>query len=213
MKPILITLTALALAVALLTAPWTAVDTRAAAPTSPGGTAAPALPAQSLFCGKTLSQWMERYWQWAMGGNQPVDHIGNVWFLPMPAENNHRDVTLKAGQAFVLPVIVWLRLEYPDGSVDPEMEPDQFSAVVTLDGRPLIDSENDSRYYFPLTKFNPPIPYYWDGVYVGDVIDVQGIGFVHAPLPVGVHTLTLHSELDDPWGGVYDNTWTITVKP
>jgi hypothetical protein len=238
MKPILFTLTALALAVTLLTVPWSTFDTWAAEPPSPpppcppghGECAPPMLPPQTQYYGKTLAWWMERYWQWYYGGDQTEDHIGDVRFMPLPegtaddgtgtyedpvTYTGHLDVTLKADEAFVLSTIVWLGAHYTDGSVDPVLDPSDFLCVVTLDGRTLINQKNDRKYYFPVTLFHPPIDISsWGDPFVS--IDyVQGIGFIEPPLSPGVHTLTLHSESMDQglnFWVVYENTWTITVK-
>jgi hypothetical protein len=60
-----------------------------------------------------------------------------------------------------------------------------------------------------------------------EAVYAQGVGFVHPPLSVGVHTIALESELrvppsplffnlnvyPDGFGVHFFNTWTITVTP
>jgi len=190
-------------------------------------------PGQSKAYGKSLTEWTTLYLEWYLGGYQP-DHVGKVQFLPLPNGEQESgtgtpmdpavyvgelNVTLKPGTPFVLPVAVWYGAKYEDGSVDPVL-PDavftQSDVLVTVDGKTTIDSDRDdlTKYYVPVTEFDPMIPFPAPPV-VG-VVFFQGLGFVPPPLSVGTHTITLSSEIIiDPSIGLsvrYENTWYITVK-
>jgi hypothetical protein len=184
-------------------------------------------PPQSNVFGKSLSEWMELYFTWALGGDQ-ADHVGHVEFLPIPNGEytggegtpedpaifqGHLDVALEPGAAFVLPVAVWMGWTYdPDSGIpdDPPLDPSDFYGTVELDGRPIEVS------YFEPVDFDPPIPLPPESYPGIATIYVQGLGFVHHPLAVGTHTLTLVSGMTSDYynfGAGYENTWTITVRP
>lgn len=198
-------------------------------------------PPQANAYGKSLPEWMELYLTWYLGGDQ-ADHVKNVQFLPLPAGVpddgagtaadpvtlvGEMDLTLKPGTPFVLPVAFWYVEVYLDGSVDPVLADAVFTesdVLVTIDGKAVIDSDRQdlSRFYVPPTAFGSVI-YYDEPTSYGSVgaVGFQGIGFVHGPLSVGKHTITLHSEINavvaDPnhpvnLGQIFHNTWNITVK-
>jgi len=203
------------------------------------GQASAAVPPQSKAFGKSLAEWMNLYWTWYLGGDQD-DHVGHVRFMPIPngeydsgsftADDpgvliGHADVTLGPGNAFALPVAAWIGETY-----DPDLEipDDEFLddsiftktyAVVTIDGKTIMDSTAgplDEFYYGPMA-FDPVI-YYDEPTDYGAIgaIWVQGLGFVHQPLSVGEHELSLVSEIiiaDFDSGIRFENTWTITVAP
>ena len=213
MRRTVTTMTAVALAVALLAAPGVRADDGRES------------PPQSKAFGKSLSEWMKLYFTWALGGDQ-ADHVGNVKFLPIPSGEQisgsgtakdpavfqgHLDVTLEPGNAFVLPVAVWTGWSYADGSIDAQLAPSVFYGTVKLDGRRIELS------YFKPVYFHPPIPLPPESGGIATIY-AQGLGFVHEPLSVGTHTLTLVSGMTYPapdysYGARYENTWTITVPP
>ena len=178
-------------------------------------------PPQSSAFGKTLTEWMQLYETWLIGGGS--DHVGHVKFLPLPAGTQvtgsgtyddpgvfvgHLDVSLKPGTPFVLPVTIWYGesyepgLGYPD---DPALPADLFTdpaknvIAVYIDGSPVMDSTRASvsPFYFgpaPIDVVYPQPTSY------GSIaaIFVQGVGFVNTPLSVGTHTIQLLSGLRVP---------------
>lgn len=188
--------------------------------------------------GKSLTDWQLLYLTWLLGGD-PVDHIGQVRFLPLPqgtpqGENpvifvGELATTLDPGAPFVLPIFAWIGESYDNGSADEPLPSDWFTTMtvtVTLDGQPLLDSSTAALtpYYFGPQAFQSPIPYAepqprgdtnGDGepdLFALAMIWGQGIGFVYPPLSIGQHTLTLYAE-NAAFGFGYDNTWQITVAP
>jgi len=211
-----------------------------------GGVKSSSPPPNAKAHGKTLADWMRLYYTWRFGGDQENPE-GQVHFLPIPAGEyqggsgtpedpvileGHADVTLPSGASFFLPIAVWYGEEYaPDveGVInpDPEMPEEVFDAteiLVTLDGRPIITTADKWDYYVPPEYFEGTIFYDEPTDYgaIGAVF-VQGFGFLHRPLPVGTHVLTLDSSLilqpgvypnaPDGFGVEFHNTWTITVVP
>ncbi len=179
------------------------------------------MPGQSKAFGKSLGSWMELYWTWFLGGDQP-GQVKSVVFLPLP-EEGELDVTLGKGEKFVLPMFVYIgetylpELEIPDD--DPAFIPDEFftdaNVLIMLDGEPIIDSEVDdlNEYFFGPEYFDEPIEYAAPTWYGADsAIWVKGIGFVHNPLPPGEHTLTLYITDNFGFGIEFFNTWYITVE-
>lgn len=196
-------------------------------------------PGQSNAYGKSLTEWMTLYMTWVLGGDQ-ADHVGKVEFIPLPAEEpvsgsgtfedpvllaGEADVTLKPGSPFVLPVAVWFGEEYESGAVDPVLPAGVFTqstVTVQVDGKTVMSSDRDDleKFYVPPTDFDPEIVYPEPTSYgsVGAVF-FQGLGFVHGPLSVGTHTITVVSEIKvfDPDLGLdlgieYVNKWNVTVK-
>jgi hypothetical protein len=182
---------------------------------------------------------MEIYWTWIFTGEPESGQVRRVRLMPLPAATpvagsgtlddpvifqGHLDVRLRPGTPFVMPIAVWVGETYePDLGIpdDLPLDPSVFTesnVLITIDGRPIIDSQEDDlrAYYFGPIPFDPPFPYPEPTSYgaVGAVF-AQGIGFVHHPLSRGTHTMTLHSEILIPefnLGFVFENTWTITVE-
>jgi hypothetical protein len=197
------------------------------------------VPPRSHAFGKTLAKWQQLYWTWALGGNQ-AGQVGHVLFLPMPQGElrggtgapddpfffvGELDITLQPGTAFVTPVLVFIGESYvenvPDDTPLPEEIFTNAEVLVTLDGRPLINSsaEDISPYYFDAVFFDEPL-FYDEPQPRGDppgtinaqaALWVQGLGFAYPPLKVGQHTLTMFG--DNRFGFSFFNTWRITVKP
>ncbi len=186
----------------------------------------PPSPGQSSAFGKSLAQWEDIYSQFAFGTiSPPTDQNGNavvgshVVLMPVPAAGS-LDVTLSAGQAFVLPLWCLFLTTYNDGTPpDPIMDLSVFQTLditFSIDGDTVIDGSNVMDYYseFP---FEPVIPY--NVGYYKDIFFFQGIGFIHPPLSVGEHTLRLDAKNTEPvvdakgqsWTYEYHNTWNITV--
>lgn len=239
MRRIISTSIGLALAVALLGAPRHAVEA--------GGKASP--PQSSAF-GKTLPEWMQLFWIANLEGGP--DYVGAVKLLPLPQGiigggtftyadpgvfTGHLDVTLGPGTPFVLPVVVWIgeayetALHYPIDPVIPAeffTDPSKAITKVYIDGQPVMDSTKASvsPFYFGPVPLGVVYPEPSDYGSIS-AIYVQGVGFVHPPLSVGVHTIALESELLIPPNPSYlnlnvypggsgihfFNTWTITVSP
>jgi hypothetical protein len=192
-------------------------------------------PPHAKAFGKSLTEWMKLYWTWALGGDQ-AGQVGRVLFLPIPEGElqprddddpfifvGEADVTLQPGTPFVLPVFTWVGETYVQDVPDDEPLPDEIftnmEVLVTLDGRTLIDSDTDDLgdFLFGPVDFDDVILYdepqpRGENLDAAGAIWVQGIGFVHHPLSVGRHTLTLDVFSDD-FGVGFRNTWTITVRP
>lgn len=187
------------------------------------------MPGNSHAFGKTLAGWNEIYERWLFGVLAvPIDGNGNAVVSPhvvlMPFPNTpgdgtpgHIDVTLNAGQAFVLPLWVELGTDYTDGTPpDPLLDISIFQTLnitFQIDGRRVINQSNVLKFYSEFF-FNPPIPI-TDFPPVNSIIWFQGIGIVHHPLSVGTHTFKLDAVNTQPaFGGFfeYHNTWTVTVQ-
>jgi hypothetical protein len=182
----------------------------------------------------TLGDLMVQYWPWYTGARVP-GQVKNIVFIPLPAGEpseedptlsvGELDVTLRGGQSFTLPVFLYIGESYAEKSVPADNPADVPAGVftdaevfVTLDGKPLIDSDNDdlSDFFFDTRYFPRPIRYATPTEYAPDVhavasIWLQGLGLVHGPIAKGRHTLDLfvHSDI---LGIGYHNTWHITVK-
>jgi hypothetical protein len=233
MRRIAAIITGLALAVAFVVAPRIATEAEGEA-----------FPPHSKAFGKTLTEWMQLYVTSLLSGGE--DHAGRVKFLPLPPIGDpvgvtedgllifrgHRDVTLRRGTPFVLPVAIWIGERYLSHPPDEPLQPDVFTdprnlITVYIDGTPVMDSTvaSVSPFYFgpaPLSVIYQPPPPPPPGAIAA--IFVQGIGFVHPPLSVGTHEIVLVSELripasvnpevyPDGVGVRFENTWTITVSP
>ena len=187
------------------------------------------MPGNSHAFGKTFAGWNEIYERWLFGVLAvPIDGNGNAVVSPhvvlMPFPNTpgdgtpgHIDVTLNAGQAFVLPLWVELGTDYTDGTPpDPLLDISIFQTLnitFQIDGRTVINQSNVLKFYSEFF-FNPPIPITGFPP-VNSIIWFQGIGIVHPPLSVGTHTLKLDAVNTQPaFGGFfeYHNTWTVTVQ-
>src|SRR5262249_27752369 len=147
----------------------------------------------------------------------------HVQFLPIPRDmrvsgsgtfadpairvgNAPQEVTLTTGTAFALPVVVWYGESYVPGlysaDEDPVLPREVFLdvpiwvTITRVDGRgseTVMDSRLGSvePFYFftPLDiAYDEPTSYGSTGA-----IYVQGIGFVHGPLPPGEYVMELHS--------------------
>jgi hypothetical protein len=180
--------------------------------------------------GKTAAAWNEIYERWAFGDLAfPIDGNGNAVVPPhivlMPIPNTpgdgtpgHIDVTLNAGQAFVLPLWVELGTDYTDGTPPDQLLPrsvfQTLDITFQIDGVMVIDTTNVLNFYSEFF-FNPPIPITGFPP-VNSIIWFQGISIVHHPLSVGTHTFKLDAVNTQPAFGVfpeYHNTWTVTVTP
>jgi len=187
----------------------------------------PAPPQSSAF-GKSLEDWQDTYWRWALGavaikpdanGNAVVK--GNVVLMPLPDAPGDGtpgaiDVTLASGQSFMLPLLMLLGNSYDDGTPsDTFVSPNDFKNIdlsVRVDGVEIIKRADSIKFYTQAT-FDPPIP---TGSYPAIAwIWFQGIGFVHSPLTPGLHTLTLDVRNTYPeyhFTQEFHNTWNITVQ-
>jgi hypothetical protein len=175
-----------------------------------------------------LARYEETYLRWSYGGmTLPTDAHGNaveknIVMLPIPPAPGDgtpatANVTLSAGEGFVLPLFAGLGTSYRDGTPPDPFEPTSIFTTLQLDfavdGKTLIDTSNVLRYF---TKFDiqPAIPI--DDPVVKAIIWFEGVGVLHNPLCPGRHTLTLDVKNVEPSFGQlleYHNTWNITVKP
>lgn len=212
----------LSLAVALLVpALWQAA--RAADGTPPG---------HSDAFGASLSEWQGLWLAWYFGdadippddnGNADVGHVALMPIPSVPGDGTPGsvDVTLDAGQAFVLPLWSTYGFSYSDGTPDDPLVPISVFKTLelkfTVDGKTVIDHRNLMDYYSLTLYPDPGLPL---SFLPGDaVIESQCIGLTHAPLSPGKHTMTLDAvntqALPPEYGGglvEYHNTWDITVK-
>ncbi len=191
-----------------------------------------AQPGNSSSFGKSLAEWQELYQRWAFGDiSLPTDAygnaaIGNVVLMAVPwtpgdGTPGTQDIELLPGEAFVLPFWGLLGTHYNDGTPPDEFVPiglfQTLDLKVTLDGVTIVGQENMMSYYSAF-EFNPPIPIMYFNM--DAIIWQQTMGFVHDPLAVGEHTLTLDVVNTEPippnFGGgypEYHNTWHIKVAP
>src|SRR5687767_14297572 len=78
--------------------------------------------AEKKFRGKTRGEWMAAYWTWYFTGEPADGAVDNTVFLPIPdgvpSEENpsifvgETSFTLRPGEAFVLPLFVWIGERY-----------------------------------------------------------------------------------------------------
>ena len=175
-----------------------------------------------------LAHYQETYFRWVFGDKTlPTDAYGNaiennVVMMPIPptpGDGSHgtADVTLSAGESFVLPLRGALGNGYVDGSPDDPFEP--LSVITTLeitfsvDGKKLIGTKDIPRY---LSKFSFDPIILLDDPFFASVIWYEGVGVLHAPLCPGKHVLELHVRNTEPIFGAFlefNNTWNVTVKP
>jgi hypothetical protein len=168
------------------------------------------------------------YWRWVYEGlTLPTDRNSNavvfgVALMPVPAAPGDgtpatQEVTLSAGQPWMLPLWTLFGTSYNDGTPpDPFVDVSVFQTLeitFQIDGRTVIDSRNAMHYYsqFP---FRPPIPLTGADP-INAIIWFEGIGLLQGPLSPGKHTLTLHAKNTQPaFGGIfeYNNTWNVTVQ-
>jgi hypothetical protein len=192
------------------------------------------VPPTSMGFGQSLGEWQLTYWTATLTQGAGTT-AGHVLLLPLP-QGDFNDSTgnfegvlaveLNAGTAFFLPIFVFIGESYVQSV--PEDDPADYeglfldnpglSAVITLDGSPLIDSSTDdlADFYAGPVYFDPEIT---DGYPAsrGEDLDaaaaiwVEGLGFAHPPLAPGEHEL--HLLVDTGLGFGFDNTWHLTVMP
>jgi hypothetical protein len=178
--------------------------------------------------GATLAHYTETYVRSSFGDKTlPTDANGNsvennVVMVPIPQAPGDGtpgtvNVTLSAGEGFVVTLFGGLGTSYRDGTPPDPFEP--LSIFTTLDisfsvdGQTLIEPKNVLN-YFSKFNFNPPIPIQ-DPV-VQAIIWFEGVSVLHAPLCPGQHVLKLHVKNKEPSFGQlleYNNTWNVTVRP
>jgi len=195
-------------------------------------------PGHSKAFGSSLAEWQELFWRWAFGqADLPTDPngnavAGNVVLMPLPDAPGDGtpgaiDVTLDAGQAFVLPLWNILGTSYDDGTpTDPALDPSVFQTLdisLRIDGVTVVDGDNVMDYYTAFS-FDPeiPLPPEWSPYQA--IVWLQGVGVVHPPLSAGKggqHTITLDVKntipITDGMGNdfvfEFHNTWNVTVAP
>jgi hypothetical protein len=200
-------------------------------PVLPARAGSPTAPSNSSAFGKSLTTWQETYFRWAYGDiTVPTDSNGNAIvgthtvLFPLPAAAGdgtpaHLDVTLSAGQSFVLPLWALLGTSYTDGTPPDPFVPDSVFQTLdisfTIDGVTVVNGSNVMNYYskesldpaIAIVGFPP----------VDSIIWMESIGITHAPLTPGTHTFALHAvNTQAVFGGffsAYNNTWTVTVVP
>ena len=181
-----------------------------------------------------LVKWQELYWRWALGGvTVPTDQngnavVGNVVLMPFPSTPGdgtpgHQDVTLGAGQSWVMPLWTLLGTSYTDGTPpDPFVGPSLFATLdisFKIDGRTIINNRNVMD-FFAKGTFHPPIPLPAAYAPLAAIVWVEDIGVVEHPFSVGVHTMKLDvvntRAVPPNFGGgfaEFHNTWTVKVLP
>lgn len=172
----------------------------------------PAAQPNSKAFGKSLEGWIEA-WIRTEYENAPIPKK-RVTFLPTTDESgndgNEFDIEVKPGTALVLPIAGYIG--FP---TDNPLEPTAFFGMVTLDGQPIAEPNED--YYFGPTAFDPPIILDFGGGFVFTLAYFQGLGVVIKPLTPGTHTIMLDSIVDASANGEgvtqYTNIWNITVTP
>ena len=178
-----------------------------------------------------LALFQNLYWRWADGElTLPTDRntnavVGPVVMMaipPTPGDGTPgtQEVTLKAGQPWMLPLWVLQGTSYTDGtSPDPFVGLSMFKTLAitfTIDGKTVVSTKNVMD-YFSKFRFVPPIPI--NSPPTDAVIWFEGIGLLHDALSPGKHTLKLDAKNTEPlppnFGGgfsEYHNTWNLTVK-
>jgi hypothetical protein len=190
-------------------------------------------PARSSAGGHSLGEWMARYTAWSLGGDQPGQEKSTV-FLPLPPEEpdptdptivvGTMDLSLRQGQRFALLLFGVYGESYLEPGV-PDDDPADYPVdifndarvLLTLDGKSIIDSTtgDPSDFFFDTEFFDEAVVYDEPVEHAPDLhsvaaLWVKGLGFVHAPLSKGHHTLTLFVYTED-FGFGYSDTWNITV--
>ena len=212
----------IALAVAVV-APTSRQLARAAAGTPPG---------HSDAFGDSLADWQALWLAWFIGDVDipPDDNgnadVGHVVLMPIPNAAGDgtpasAEVTLDAGQAFVLPLWSAYGFSYSDGTPNDPLVPiavfKTLDLTFTIDGKTVIDHRNLMDYYSQTLFPDGSLPL--DFPPADGIISLQCIGLTHAPLPPGKHTMTLDAVntrvLPPQYGGGfadYHNTWDVTVE-
>lgn len=182
--------------------------------------------------GGAFVQWQELYWRWAYGGiTIPTDAngnavVGDVVLMPIPptpgdGTPGQQDVTLEAGQSWVLPLWTLLGTDYTDGTPpDPFVDVSLFATLdisFKIDGRTVVNHKNVLD-YFAKGRFRPPVSLPADYAPLADIIWLEDIGVVREPFSVGTHTIQLDVKntiaLPPNFGGgfgEFHNTWAVKV--
>jgi hypothetical protein len=178
-----------------------------------------------------LDLFQDLYWRWADGNlTLPTDRntnavVGPVVMMAVPSAPGDgtpgtQDVTLNAGQSWMLPLWVLQGTSYTDGTPpDPFVDVSIFKTLAikfTIDGKTVVSARNVMD-YFSKFRFISPIPI--NSPPTDSVIWFEGVGVLHEALSPGKHTLKLdvkNTQLLPPGfgGGVveFHNTWNVTVK-
>jgi hypothetical protein len=130
-------------------------------------------PPQSSAFGRSLEDWQDTYWRWALGevsikpdANGNAVAKGNVVLMPLPAAPGDGtpasiNVTLKSGQAFMLPLLMLLGNSQDNGSPDDAFASSNDFRNITLslklDGVEIMNGSNAIQFYTQ-ALFNPTIP-------------------------------------------------------
>jgi hypothetical protein len=175
------------------------------------------LPPNSTAGGHSLQEWFMQYLDHLFTGEPASGMVGEVLLLPAPATwggKGHLDITVKSGTMIFYVPEAQIGCLWWNGAVsDPALMAGWHKSLTTehtLDGIPIL--QDLQRYYIPPTWFEAPHYFPPSKSHKAPVAALwaEGFGFLIAPLPVGVHTLT--SYVQDSWsGGVWDQSWTITV--
>ena len=192
------------------------------------------IPPDSSGFGKSLGDWQLSYWTATLTG-AAGSRDGRVLLMPLPDGVFNPDtsnvegelaIEIRAGTPFFLPIFVFIGESYvqmvpdddPADFEGPFLDNPGLSALITMDGKALIDSATDdlSAFYSGPVFFDPEITDGYPaprgvGLDAASAIWVQGLGFAHPPLSVGEHEL--HLLVDTGLGFGFDNTWHITVRP
>lgn len=193
------------------------------------------LPPQARAFGKTYGEWAAAWWQWALSipaAENPVTdgtgefcHVGQsgpVWFL---AGNfggaTVRDCTVPAGRALFIPInnVAWIG--FPGDPTDEDFIRDLLAFFVDhatdlaceIDDRPIQNIKENYRVKSPIFEVELPDGNLYGapaGVYAPCIDD--GYYLMHAPLPVGEHTIHIHSLIPDFGGPAIDVTYNLTVR-
>ena len=179
--------------------------------------------------GHTLGEWEVIWDRWDYGqtiispdvnGNAVVNGAVLMPFIN-PGGPNTANVTLAAGQGFMLPLWGVIGNSYVDGTPNDDFINQSIFATLTIkaqmDGVTIIDGVNVMQFY-TADAVAPPIPFF--SYPYNAIILSQNIGMVHAPLTVGSHVLTLSAQntqvLPPNYGGgvfALNSVWNITVTP
>jgi hypothetical protein len=193
------------------------------------------LPGGSTAFGKSVAAWQELYWRWYYGDiSLAPDNNGNavvngVVLMPQPSTPGDGtpgsiDVSLNAGQPFMLPLWNVLGTSYNNGTpTDPAIPLSVFRTLditFKIDGVTIIDRNNVMDFYAQF-DFIPPIALPPEFSPYLAIVWGQTTGLLRTPLTVGTHTMTLdekNTQLVYDGQGFsytfeYHNTWHITVKP
>ncbi len=175
------------------------------------------LPPNSMAGGHSLQEWFLYYFDHLFTGEPADAMVGDVLLLQAPTTwggQGHLDVTVEYGTSiFYIPEAQIGCLWWNGVVSDPALMTGWRNSLTTrhtLDGAVIL--EDLQRYYIPPTWFEEPYDFPPTKSHKAPVAAVwaEGFGFIIAPLPVGVHTLT--SYVQDFWsGGLWDQSWTITV--